>query len=219
VFALRRFRDLHDLQRVFDAWRTIYDLERPHEALSVAVPASRYRPSPRSMPDRLADVEYDSHEIVRRVSTTKAYVSFKGRLWRVPQAFRGQRLAIAALAVNVLAIPFAVAGDLADFKSPLDNSPMIFEVQSGEVETPVVKKYKEMGVNGYRGDADGIADGDAIADGKKLYTLNCIVCHGADGTGKMGPTIVGKDALYKQVLTDPGMFAIIYGGASGAMQS
>ena len=94
VFALRRFRDLNDLQRAFDAWRTIYNLERPHEALGMAVPASRYRPSPRSMPDRLADPEYDDHEIVRRVSTTKAYVSFKGRLWRVPQAFRGQRLAI-----------------------------------------------------------------------------------------------------------------------------
>jgi hypothetical protein len=57
---------------------------------------------------------------------------------------------IAALAVNVLAIPFAVAGDLADFKSPLDNSSMIFELRSGEVETPVVKKFRETGVNGYR---------------------------------------------------------------------
>jgi transposase InsO family protein len=94
VFALRRFRDLPDLQRAFDAWRTIYNLERPHEALAMAVPASRYHPSARSMPDRPADVEYDSGEIVRRVSTTKTYVSFKGRLWRVPQAFRGERLAI-----------------------------------------------------------------------------------------------------------------------------
>ena len=68
-------------------------------------------------------------------------------------------------------------------------------------------------MRGYRGDAD------AIADGKKLCTSNCIVCQGADGTGKMGPTIVGKDVVYKQVLTDRGMFAIIYGGASGAMQS
>ena len=37
--------------------------------------------------------------------------------------------------------------------------------------------------------------------------------------GKMGSTLVGKDVVYKQVLTDPGMFSIIYGGASGAMQS
>jgi len=35
----------------------------------------------------------------------------------------------------------------------------------------------------------------------------------------MGPTLVGKDVVYKQVLTDPGMFSIICGGASGAMQS
>jgi cytochrome c-L len=31
--------------------------------------------------------------------------------------------------------------------------------------------------------------------------------------------LVGKDVVYPQALTDPGMFSIIYGGASGAMQS
>jgi hypothetical protein len=46
------------------------------------------------MPDHLAVPEYDSHEIVRTVPATKAYISFKGRLWKVPQAFRGERLAI-----------------------------------------------------------------------------------------------------------------------------
>jgi cytochrome c-L len=88
-----------------------------------------------------------------------------------------------------------------------------FPLQTGEVETPAVKNFKATGVNEYRGNAD------AIADGKKLYTANCIVCHGADATGKMGPTLIGKDVVYPQALTDPGMFSIIYGGASGAMQS
>lgn len=97
VLALRRFRDLAQVQRAFDAWRAIYNLERPHQALSMAVPASRYRPSVRSMPDHLPAIEYDEGDIVRRVSSTKAYVSFKGRFWKVPRAFCGERLAIRPL--------------------------------------------------------------------------------------------------------------------------
>jgi transposase InsO family protein len=100
VFALKRYRDLGEVQRAFDAWRTTYNLERPHEALEQDVPASRYRPSPRSMPDRLPRVEYDDNEIVRRVGTTKAFISFKGRLWKVPQAFYGEQVAIRPFAAD-----------------------------------------------------------------------------------------------------------------------
>jgi putative transposase len=46
------------------------------------------------MPTRLPEPEYDQNEIVRTVSTTKDYISFKGRLWKVPQAFRGERVAV-----------------------------------------------------------------------------------------------------------------------------
>jgi transposase InsO family protein len=97
VFALKRFHDLAAVQQALDRWRSIYNLERPHEALDQNVPASRYQPSLRAMPERPPEVEYDDHEIVRSVSSTKAYVSFKGRLWKVPQAFCGERLAIRPL--------------------------------------------------------------------------------------------------------------------------
>lgn len=100
VFAFERFRNLAAVQRAFDRWRDIYNLDRPHQALGQQTPASRYRPSLRAMPARLPQVEYDAHEIVRTVSSTKAYVSFKGRLWKVPQAFCGERLAIRPLTID-----------------------------------------------------------------------------------------------------------------------
>jgi putative transposase len=93
VLALKRLGDLIDAQRAFDAWRTVYNFKRPHEALDQEVPASRYRPSPRAMPGRLPQVHYDDGEITRVVPATKAYVSFKGRMWKVPQAFCGERVA------------------------------------------------------------------------------------------------------------------------------
>jgi len=97
VFAMRRFRTLREVQQALDAWRTVYNLERPHEALGMDVPVSRYRPSSRPMPDRLPRVEYDSGEITRTVSSTRHYISFKGRMWKVPQAFARERLAIRPL--------------------------------------------------------------------------------------------------------------------------
>jgi transposase InsO family protein len=94
VFALNRFYNLADVQRAFDRWRLVYNLDRPHQALDQEVPASRYRPSLRAMPPHLPRIDYDTGEIVRRVGTSKAYVSFKGRLWKVPQAFCGEQIAI-----------------------------------------------------------------------------------------------------------------------------
>lgn len=94
VFALNRFCDLGQVQESFDQWRMVYNMDRPHEGLAMAVPASRYRPSPRAMPATLPQVEYGPADTVRRVEATKAYVSFRGRSWKVPQAFCGERVAI-----------------------------------------------------------------------------------------------------------------------------
>jgi len=100
VFALRRFRDLAEVQRALDAWRDVYNHERPHQALDQDVPASRYRLSTRPMPDRLPVLTYDEYEIVRTVPSTKDYIRFKGRHWIVPRAFRGEGVAIRPLAID-----------------------------------------------------------------------------------------------------------------------
>jgi transposase InsO family protein len=113
VFALKRLRNLAEAQRAFDEWRSVYNLERPHEALGNDVPASRYRPSVRSMPDRLPKVEYDEHEIVRLVPTNKNYIRFKGGLWLVPRAFHGERVAIRPLTTDGLFGVFFAAHQIA----------------------------------------------------------------------------------------------------------
>lgn len=97
VFALRHFRDMAELQAALAEWRDLYNHERPHQALAMATPAERYRPSPRPMPETMPQPVYDVGEIVRRVPLTKAYIAFKGRAWKVPSAFCGETLAIRAL--------------------------------------------------------------------------------------------------------------------------
>jgi transposase InsO family protein len=92
VLQQQQFRDLPACQKAFDAWRRVYNLKRPHEALRLEVPASRYQPSKRSFPDRMPAVEYGPGDQVRRVQHG-GKISFAGREFRLPKAFRGQPVA------------------------------------------------------------------------------------------------------------------------------
>lgn len=85
--------DLEQCQRRFDAWRTIYNLERPHEALDMKVPASRYRESPRSFQENLPPIEYGPHDIVRKVQAN-GWISYQNKEYRIPKAFRGEYVAL-----------------------------------------------------------------------------------------------------------------------------
>jgi transposase InsO family protein len=42
LLSRRRFLDLSDTQQALDQWRHVYNFQRPHEALQLEVPASRY---------------------------------------------------------------------------------------------------------------------------------------------------------------------------------
>jgi hypothetical protein len=46
------------------------------------------------MPSRTPTIEYDTCDIVRKVPRTDPFVSFKGRSWRVPKAFKRETVAI-----------------------------------------------------------------------------------------------------------------------------
>jgi transposase InsO family protein len=89
----RIYADLAACQRAFDGFREIYNAERPHEALGLAVPASRYRGSPRDYPETLAPIEYDPIDHVRRVQNG-GWISFKGHEIRLPKALVGQPVAL-----------------------------------------------------------------------------------------------------------------------------
>ena len=86
------FNDLADCQRAFDRWRHVYNHVRPHEALDMATPASRYRPSPRAFSDVPPPVEYDAPH-VRKVSKV-GRIGFLGHDLRLPNAFAGHRVAL-----------------------------------------------------------------------------------------------------------------------------
>lgn len=93
VLTRNHFQDLLDCQRSFDQWRELYNTERPHEALGLKVPASRYKPSPRAFPEQLAPIEYLAGDEVRKVQL-KGEVHYRGREWRVGKAFVGLPVAL-----------------------------------------------------------------------------------------------------------------------------
>ena len=83
-----RFTDLAHCQRRFDWWRHVYNHERPHEALGMEVPASRYRPSDRVFPETLPSIEYGPEDLVRKVGKG-GIIHYGNRKYRVGKAFTG----------------------------------------------------------------------------------------------------------------------------------
>jgi putative transposase len=55
-------------QRKFDRFRQEFNFERPHEALDLQTPASRYEVSPRQMPNKLPGLQYPDRFEIRYVS-------------------------------------------------------------------------------------------------------------------------------------------------------
>jgi transposase InsO family protein len=93
VIDRRAWRDTGDCSQAFEDWRHVYNAERPHDALQLATPASRYRPSYRAFPKQLPPIDYGPGAIVRKVQD-KGRIWFKNRAWAVGKAFVGQPVAL-----------------------------------------------------------------------------------------------------------------------------
>lgn len=80
-------------QHRFDAFRHRYNAERPHEALDLACPDTRWLPPRRAYPERVAPPQYPAHLEVRRVSE-KGAVSLRGRFLFVSEVLAGESLGL-----------------------------------------------------------------------------------------------------------------------------
>lgn len=88
-------QDLAHAQQCFDPWREVYNFERPHEALDLVVPASRYHESSRSFPETLPPIIYGNNDVVRKVGQ-HGRIAYRNRLFRVGRGLQGQRVALRA---------------------------------------------------------------------------------------------------------------------------
>ena len=82
----RQFTSLGEAQTHFDAWREIYNQERPHESLEMEVPMSRYRASERCFKEETSAYEYSDRFQVRRTGRYGQF-GFGGHTYRVSEAF------------------------------------------------------------------------------------------------------------------------------------
>ncbi len=88
---------LREEQKRLNAWRAEFNHERPHEALGFDTPAVRYRPSPRAMPHKVPEFEYESKLVVRKVDCSGKF-SWRGRNINITEALCGIRVGFEASA-------------------------------------------------------------------------------------------------------------------------
>jgi transposase InsO family protein len=93
IITGRRFGDLAEAQTAFDGWRRTYNEERPHDALALHTPISRYTASPRPFPETLPPIAYDPGDTVRKVDAA-GMISWLNQRWKISDALAGQLVAL-----------------------------------------------------------------------------------------------------------------------------
>jgi transposase InsO family protein len=82
----QQFFDLNDCQGKFDTWRGIYNYDRPHEALQMQPPATRYQASSRIFTGQFPAIEYEPGDILRKADV-HGRVLFHAKRFRLGRAF------------------------------------------------------------------------------------------------------------------------------------
>lgn len=88
-----QFSGWTDAQQRFQRWRRIYNTERPHQALDMQTPASRYRPSCIDLPPELPAINYGPDDTLRKVDKD-GRIRFRSSAYGVGKAFKRQHVAL-----------------------------------------------------------------------------------------------------------------------------
>jgi transposase InsO family protein len=99
LLSRQTLNNLPHCQLHFDRWRDIYNFERPHEALDMQPPSTRYQPSPRPFPEILPPIMYDPSDIIRKVDKV-GRISFRIHIFHVGKAFRYNPVALRPIQVD-----------------------------------------------------------------------------------------------------------------------
>lgn len=87
------FENQADAARKLSEYRDFYNNKRPHHALNLETPSTRYVKSEKVYPDKIEEWEYPSDFETHSVKET-GYVSIKGQGYFLSEAFGGKRVAV-----------------------------------------------------------------------------------------------------------------------------
>jgi hypothetical protein len=93
VLARGGWTNCPHVQSAFNDWRPVYNTQRPHEALGLQTPVSRYRVSQRCYPETLPPVRYAATVETRQVDENGEF-SYRGKNWKAGRAFCGQTIGL-----------------------------------------------------------------------------------------------------------------------------
>ena len=92
-------------QRAFNAFRTEYNEERPHETLGGRPPGTLYRPAPRAYPEHPPPLDYPGHFLVKRVTNAGTF-RLKHRLVFIANALKQHHMGLEEVADGIWSIYF-----------------------------------------------------------------------------------------------------------------
>jgi len=98
-------KNMREQQKRFDQFQAQYNDERPHEALGMDVPSSKFNGSPRPFPRKEPKVDYDPHLEVRVVSHVGT-IKFNNQVFFLGEPLRGERIGLEPVDDGIWSIQF-----------------------------------------------------------------------------------------------------------------